>query len=208
MANWKMKGQYLKNCNCLASCPCDTIGTPEPHGFCEGLGGMYVQEGNFDGVNLSGVKWAIAYHWPGALHEGNGDVEAFIDEQTSEEQRNVLLQILSGQAGGTMFEIFAAIAPNFKGVQFVPIRWEFDKERRRAQLEITGIGETETAPLTVIPTGEEQRVIVKMPNGFEYKEMEVAQAVTLKSTGAIKFEWNKTHSSLAEVEHTHEGLVA
>jgi hypothetical protein len=47
-----------------------------------------------------------------------------------------------------------------------------------------------------------------MPGGFEYKEMEVAVAGTLKSTGAIKFDWQGTHSSLAEVEHTPQGLVA
>jgi hypothetical protein len=23
---WKMKGEYMKNCNCIATCPCDTVG--------------------------------------------------------------------------------------------------------------------------------------------------------------------------------------
>ncbi len=40
MADWKMKGQYLKNSSCLASCPCDTIGVPAPHKFCEGMAGL------------------------------------------------------------------------------------------------------------------------------------------------------------------------
>jgi hypothetical protein len=93
-------------------------------------------------------------------------------------------------------------------VHFVPIDWEFDKERRRARMSIPGYIEAETEPLRVIPTGEEQRVIVKLPNGFEYKEMEVAQTVTMKSTGAIKFDWKGTNSNLAEVEQTHAGLVA
>ena len=47
-----------------------------------------------------------------------------------------------------------------------------------------------------------------MPDGFEYKEAEVAQAATLSSSGEIKFDWKGTHSSLAEVEHTNEALVA
>jgi len=38
--------------------------------------------------------------------------------------------------------------------------------------------------------------------------MEVAQAMVLKGTGAIKFDHRKTHSSMAEVEHTHAGLKA
>jgi hypothetical protein len=43
---------------------------------------------------------------------------------------------------------------------------------------------------------------------MEYKEMEVAQTGVLRSTGEIKFDHQGTHSSLAEVEHTHEGLAA
>ncbi len=208
MADWKMKGQYLKNCNCLASCPCDTIGFPAPHKFCEGVVGMNIQEGHFGDVDLSGLKWAATVHWPGALHEGNGTLELFVDEYADEAQRNALLTILSGQAGGTFFEIVASIVTTIHGPHFVDIDWQFDKERRRARLAIPGFVETTTEPLTVPATGEEQQVIVRIPGGFEYKEMEVAQAAILKGTGAIKYDWQKTNSSMAEVEHTPVGLAS
>jgi hypothetical protein len=39
-------------------------------------------------------------------------------------------------------------------------------------------------------------------------KMEVAQTGTLKSTGDVKFNHSGTHSSLAEVDHTAEGLAA
>src|SRR5712692_7737999 len=208
MADWKMKGQYLKNCSCLASCPCDTIGFPAPYKFCEGVVGMNIQEGHFDNVDLSGLKWAANYHWPGALHEGNGTAEVFVDESASEAQRNALLTILTGQAGGTLFEIFSQIVTTVHGPYFVKIDWEFDKAKRRARLAIPGFMETTSEPLTVPPTGDEQRVIVRMPGGFEYKEMEVAQTGILNGTGAIKYDWQKTHSSLAEVEHTPTGLAS
>ncbi|TMB79590.1 MAG: DUF1326 domain-containing protein [Chloroflexi bacterium] len=208
MTKWRMKGQYLKNCSCLASCPCDTIGVPAPNKFCEGVVAMNVKEGNFDKVKLDGVKWAATVHWPGALHEGNGTLEAFIDEGASAEQRDALIKILTGQAGGTLFEILKSIVTTMHGPHFVKIDMQFDKAKRRAKLSIPGFVETTSGPLVVPPTGEEQRVIVNMPNGFEYKEMEVAFATTLKSTGAVKFNWQKTHSSLAEIEHTQDGLVA
>jgi hypothetical protein len=57
-------------------------------------------------------------------------------------------------------------------------------------------------------TGDEQRVIVRMPNGFEYMEMEVAQTGVLRGTGEIKYDWHHTHSSVAEVEHTPTGLAS
>jgi hypothetical protein len=207
MANWKMKGQYLKNCNCLASCPCDTTGFPAPHPFCEGMAGMHIQEGSFAEVDLSGLKWVASYHWPGALHEGNGTLEAFVDERATEAQRNALLTILTGQAGGTFFEILAQIVTTVHGPHFVKIEWEYDKEKRLARVAIPGFLETTSEPLTVPPTGDEQRVIVRIPGGFEYKEMEVAQTGILKGTGEIKYDWQHTHSSLAEVEHTPTGLA-
>jgi hypothetical protein len=208
MPDWRMKGNYLKNCNCVPSCPCDTYGYPAPHEFCEGAVGMQVTEGQFDGVDLAGVKWVGIVHWPKALHDGNGTMEAFVDEGASEEQRNALLQILTGQVGGPLFEILSAIITTVHGPHFVPIDFEFDKDGRTARVVIPGFLETTSEPLQIPATDEKQRVIVQMPGGFEYKEMEVAQTGVLKSTGEIKFDWSGTHSSLAEVEHTPEGVAS
>jgi len=49
---------------------------------------------------------------------------------------------------------------------------------------------------------------VKIPAGFEYKEMEVAIAKHVRGTGEVKYDHSGTHSSLAIVEHTDKGLVA
>jgi hypothetical protein len=208
MAEWKMKGKYFKNCNCLATCPCDTIGVPAPHKQCEGAVGMQIEEGHFDGLDLSGLKWVVAFHWPGALHEGNGTIEPFIDENANEDQRNALLQILSGEVGNAWFEVLASIVTTVEEPRFVPIEIDIDKDQRRANVSVPGMVETTSKPLTIPATDDLQHVIVRMPDGMEYKEMEVAQTGALKGMGALKFDWEGTHSSLAAVEHTHEGLVA
>ena len=204
---WRMKGQYVKNCNCIATCPCDTVGRPYPDPGCEGMAGMHIVEGHFGSVRLDGLNWVAAYHWPGALHEGNGTLQAFVDERATAEQRDALLRILSGQNGGTFFEILASIITTMHEPQFVPIHFEFDKKARRARVSIPGFLETASEPLKVPATGNEQRVRVCMPDGFEYKEMEVAQTAVLRGTGRIKFNHHGTHSSLADVEHTPEGVV-
>ncbi len=205
---WRMKGQYIKNCNCIATCPCDTVGVPYPHKGCEGMAGMHIVKGNFGKIKLDGVTWAVAVHWPGAVHEGNGHAQAFIDKKATQAQRDALLQILSGKVGNPWFEILASVVTKVYEPQFVPITFEFDKKKRKARVVIPGFLETISAPLTIPATGAEQRVIVKMPNGMEYKEMEVARAVVLKGTGPIKFGHTNTHSSLAEIEQTQKGLVA
>ena len=207
--NWRMKGHYMKNCNCIATCPCDTVGLPYPAGEgCFGMSGMAILEGHFGDVPLGGLKWAVTYRWPGPLHEGNGEVQPFVDASANAEQRDALLQILSGQAGNAWFEVLASIVTTVHEPQFVPIELTFDKKKRNARMTIPGALETVSAPLTVPATGDEQEVHVQMPSGMEYKEYAVAQAAVLKGTGAIQFDLEGTHSSLAVVEHTHEGLVA
>ncbi|MBI2821032.1 MAG: DUF1326 domain-containing protein [Acidobacteria bacterium] len=211
MANieWRMKGQYIKNCNCIATCPCDTVGVPYPDKGCEGMAGMHIDAGHFGDVKLDGLNWVVTYHWPGALHEGNGTIQPLIDQRATEAQRNALLQILSGQAGGDpWFEVLASLVTTIHDPQFLPVRWEFDKASRRATVQVPGFLETVSEPLRVPATGDEQQVIVRMPNGMEYKEFYVAKTAVLKGSGTIGFDHKNTHSSLAEVEHSHQGLRA
>jgi len=210
MANveWKMKGHYLKNCNCNPSCSCDTTGIPSPQKGCEGMAGMEIVEGNFGDVRLDGLKWVAIYDWPGALHEGNGALHPILDERATPEQRNALLTILSGQAGNFWFEFLVSTITTLHEPKFLPIQFEFDKKQRHARVVIPGYLETVSAPLNIPETDKQQHVIVHMPNGMEYKEFEVAQAVVLKGTGAIRFDYRNSHSSMADVEHTQAGLVA
>jgi len=207
MADWRMKGQYLKNCNCVPSCPCDTWGYPAPNDNCEGVVGMNITDGDFDGTDLSGLRWVVVVWWPGALHDGNGIYEVFIDERADDAQREALGQILTGAAGGPLFEIMASIVTTVHGPHFVPIDFEFDMAGRKARVA-AGTVETTSEPLVIPATDDEQQVTVRIPGGFEYKEMEVAQTGMLKSTGEVKFDWKGTHSSLAELEHTPEGVAA
>jgi len=204
---WKMKGHYIKNCNCTASCPCDTTGFPSQKG-CEGMAGMEITEGNFGDVRLDGLKWIALYDWPGALHEGSGVLQPLVDERATAEQRNALLTILSGQAGNAWFEFLASTITTLHEPKFVPIQFEFDKKKRHARVTVPGFLETVSEALKIPLTDKQQRVIVNMPGGMEYKEMEVAESAVLKGTGTIRFDYHNTHSSLADVEHTQAGLVS
>lgn len=208
MMKWKMRGEYLKNCNCIASCPCDTEGIPYPHKNCEGMAAMHIIEGYFGPIRLDDLNWAGVVQWPGAMHEGDGKMQTLIDECANEDQRDALLQILSGKNGGAFFEILAMICPHVYPPVFVPFIWEFDREGRHAKLHAGEILKTASEPLKVPATGEQQRVQVLLPGGFEYKQMEVARATMLEVSGLISFKHSNSHSSLAHVDHMHMGLVA
>jgi len=168
------------------------------------MAGMEVTDGAFGDTSLSGLKWAATYHWPGPLHEGNGTLQPFIDANATPEQRDALLQILSGQNGGTFFEILSAIVTTFHEPQFVPIEFEFDKDKRTARMGIPSQFETESQPIRNPVTDEEHHVLVQMSAGFEYQLAEIGQATVNQSVGAIKFDTPGGHSSLAETTFTNQ----
>lgn len=203
---WSMKGRYLKNCNCLATCPCDTVGIPYPDPGCEGMAGMRIDRGHFGEVRLDGLSWVAVFRWPGALHEGNGSVQLFIDQRANQEQRDALLKIIYGQAGNAWFEFLAGTFSTVHDPQFVPIEFDFDKKQRKARVVVPGALETVSAPLILPDTCQEHRVVVRLPEGREFIEMDVAQTAVLKGSGVIRFDHTHTHSTMAELEHTQAGV--
>jgi hypothetical protein len=206
--NWRLEGEWIKNCNCAFGCPCDFNARPT-HGSCQGLLGMRITKGHFEDVTLDGLTFAVTVRWPGALHEGNGEAQPIIDERASPEQRSALFTIMSGKrsAEGTLFHIFSLIVSKMHDPIFAPVEFHFDKENRTAQLAIPGALETTVEPIKNPVTGAAHRIRVVMPEGFEHIEGEIASA-DIRSLGAIAFETKGTHSTLAHVVQTPEGVAA
>ncbi len=205
---WRMKGKWVKNCSCAYGCPCDFNARPT-QGRCEGMLAMHIDEGHFDDVSLNGLRWAVVYHWPGPLHEGNGTLLPVVDPKADEKQVNALFTILTGkeQAQGTFFHIVSMIISKMLPPKMLPIEFEVDLEKRAARVAVQGVFETVSAPIKNPVTGADHRIRVVMPEGFEYKEAEIASAEVNKGTADLKYDWPKSHSSLAAVEHTPDGVV-
>lgn len=202
---WLMKGKWIKNCNCDPGCPCDFWSKPT-HTKCEGMLGMQIEDGYFGNISLSGAKFIVTYHWPGPLHEGNGTVQPFFDEKTTQEQRDALAQILLGKAGNMWFEVIASLVTKVLEPKIAPIHFEHDLKNVRAKVVIPGILETVTEPIKNIKTNEFHRILVQLPHGMEYKTAETGTAIINKGVGEIKYNWPNSHSSLAHVEQTESGL--
>lgn len=206
--DWRLEGEWLKNCTCAFGCPCD-FNAPPTQGYCKGLVAMRIAKGHFEGTRLDGLCFAITVDFPGALHEGNGTIQPIIDERATPEQRQALFNIFSGKhsAEGTLFHIVSLIVTKIHDPVFAPFEFSFDKEGRVAKLVARGVLETDVEPIKNPVTGAPHRVQVVMPEGFEHKAAEVASA-NIRSTGAIPFETQGTHSSLANVVQTPEGVAA
>ena len=207
-SDWRLEGEWIKNCNCAFGCPCD-FNAPPTHGSCKGLVAMRITKGHFGGTKLDGLVFAATVDFPGALHEGNGQMQPIIDARATPEQRQALFNIMSGKnsADGTLFQIFSLIVTKIHDPLFVPIEFSFDRNGRVARLVAKGVLETDVEPIKNPVTGAPHRIRVVMPEGFEHREGEVASS-NIRSNGAIKFETHGGHSTLTNVVQTPQGVEA
>lgn len=207
-ADWRLEGEWIKSCICAWGCPCD-FNAPPTHGECKGFLGMRISKGHFEQTRLDGLSFFVTVRFPGPLHEGNGAAQPIVDERATPEQRDALFQIMSGKhsAEGTLFHIFSLIVTKMYDPIFAPVEFSFDQDARTARLLIPDALESTTSPIKNPVTGLPHRIQVLMPEGFEHRLGEVASA-TIRSSGDIPFDSDGTHSTLAHVVQTPEGVAA
>jgi hypothetical protein len=157
-----------------------------------------IREGNFGGTNLDGVRFAELISFPGPLYEGNGTAQLVLDEASTPEQREAIIKLASGEHGGTYFEIFASIIPNNRDPVVAPIEIQADREARRATVRIGDIGESRIEPIISPATGEEHRVRIDLPNGFEYRQAEIGNTVGARASAddPLSFTFEKSYAQL------------
>jgi hypothetical protein len=202
--SWKMTADEVVTCNCAWGCPCQFNALPTT-GRCEALVAARIRRGHYGKTKLDGVTFAAAYWWPKAIHEGNGIVRLAIDEKATADQRQAILSIASGKEGGTYFEIFASVVSKVLDPMYVPITFQTDGAKRVASLKVPGLGEFRAEPIKNPVTGEEHRARIQLPNGFEYKEAEMANCAMQEVTlGDKKFENKNTYAQFASVEWNND----
>jgi hypothetical protein len=143
---WRLTGDHAGSCNCIWACPCQFNANPS-EGFCEAVLAWEIREGNFGDVSLDGVKFGFSVHWPGALHQGNGIAQPVVDENASDEQREAILAITSGDHGGDFFEIIAAVVSEVREPVVAPIVLDVDRDARRGTYKIGDVGEGRIEPI-------------------------------------------------------------
>ena len=197
---WRITGEEVATCNCAWGCPCQFNALPT-YGRCEALAGIHVREGSYGSTKLDGLAFAFSIWFPGAVHEGRGIGRLAVDERATADQRTAIVNIVTARDGGMPFEIFASVTETFLDPLFVPIELEINRDRRLARLSAPGLGEFRCEPIRNPVTGEEHRAIIKLPEGFEYKEAEMANAVMMQATiGDKQLRNENTYAQLAAVD--------
>ncbi|HUR17968.1 MAG TPA: DUF1326 domain-containing protein [Acidimicrobiales bacterium] len=97
---WTLKGTWYEACSCKMFCPCN-LGPAKPdQGWCSGLLSFAVESGESDGVDLGGVRLALHAELPGDFFGGIDKARIYLDESSSDGQREQLEAIFQGKRGG------------------------------------------------------------------------------------------------------------
>jgi hypothetical protein len=208
MTPWEIKPKEFANCNCAYGCPCQFNALPTK-GFCEATVAMEIAEGHYGDVKLDGLRMGGIFQWPGAVHEGHGKCQLFVDARADEKQREALLKIMSGQDTDPMATMFAVYFSTLEKVFdpiFAPIDFEVDVEARKGRYTVAGLVETHGEPIKNPMTGAEHRARIDLPHGFEYEIAEMGSG-TSKTQGPIKLDLNASYAQFAHLHLNNHGVV-
>ena len=208
MVNWMIKARDFTNCNCAYGCPCQFNARPT-HGDCKAILSYAIDEGHHGSTRLNGLKVAEVVAWPGAIHEGNGEMQLIVDERATPAQREALLRIFSGQdteLGATVWQVFSTTFTKVHGPIFSEIEFEVDIERRTARLVVADVIEGRGEPIRNPVTGAEHHARMELPQGLEYSVAEMGRGWS-KSMGSIRMDLADSYGQFADIHLCQNGVV-
>jgi hypothetical protein len=195
---WRITTHNIEACNCGTACGCQFSGFPNSEtGGCDAVIGGQIEEGKYGDVDLKGVRYVIAFSYPGAIHQGNGKIVAFIDQKATEKQAEAVAAILTGKAGGMPWEALAGTVTEYEGPVRKPI--EMQVNGTKSGFKIPGIMEMRQRPIRDAVTGQDKEVQIVYPKGgFFWKTGNVATTDVLEvNYGPLKFKHGGGFASYA-----------
>lgn len=209
MTYWEFTGRELVNCTCEYGCPCQFNGLPDK-GHCYAVAGIQIDKGKYGKTPLDGLKVGAIFKWPGPIHEGNGEVLAFVDEAADEDQRQALLKIMTGQDTdpfATMFAVYASTISKMHEPVFTAIEFQVDVDGRRGKLSVPGYVEMTGEPLRNKVSGAEARAQIRLPAGFEYEVADIGSASSRTIGGPMEVQIESKYGQFAHLHLSSHGVV-
>lgn len=208
--DWYVEGISYGNCNCAYGCPCQFEALPT-HGSCRGFEVLRIDKGHYGRLDLSGLKVAMLYAWPGPIFEGKGELQAIIEDRANPEQRRALERVLHGEdteEAATHWWVFRAMSETVHPTLFKPIDYAVDIEARTARAVIPGVLESSGRPIRPPHSDGEHRVQIHIPNGIEFETAEIGSATsTTGGESAIRLELADSYGQFNLLRHSGRGIV-
>jgi len=116
---YQLEGRLLEVCTCEILCPC-WVGEDPDGGTCDGLISWQIDKGTIDGVDVSGHNLTVLTHIPGNILQGNWRVVVYIDDKTTPEQQEAMLNVWTGKLGGPVADLVQLVGEVI-AVERVPV---------------------------------------------------------------------------------------
>ena len=177
--SWKVAGQYYETCSCDFVCPCvpGRLTVKPTKGSCTFAMSFKIDNGKFGDVGLDGLGFIIVGYTPEEMGKGNWSAGVIVDERASAAQRDAIVTIASGAAGGPMAAL-AGLISNFVGVESAPIRFERNGAKwsvnasslvNMSAVPAMGIDPNATEPLQLANTGHPANSTFMLANAVQSK---------------------------------------
>jgi hypothetical protein len=209
MTYWEFTGRELVNCTCEYGCPCQFNALPDK-GYCHAVAAIQIDQGHHGDVRLDGLKIGAIFKWPGAIHEGNGEALAFVDERANDAQRDALLKIMTGQDTdpfATMFAVYASTVTTMHPPVFTPIDFVVDVDGRTGRMSVPGYVEMHGEPIRNKASGQESRAQIVLPAGFEYEVADIGSASSRTTGGPMDLTIDSKYGQFAHLHLSSHGVV-
>jgi hypothetical protein len=157
---WTLQGTYFESCSCEPVCPCiASLALPADLDYCRVVLAFNLTSGDVDGVDVGGTGAALVVNAPKRMAEGGWKVGLYLSDSASDEQRDALTKVFSGQLGGPPATL-GPLLGEFLGVETAPI--EFHEEGRMHAVKIGDSVDIEIEDL--LPWGVEDGQPVQYTN--------------------------------------------
>ena len=121
---WTLEGTYLENCSCDTICPCTWSGfaASATHERCLAMLAFHIDRGDIEGVDVSGLTFALVVDSPPVMSDGGWRLGVVIDDAATEQQAGALGRVLGGELGGTP-AMLGPLIGEMAGIAQVPAEW-------------------------------------------------------------------------------------
>jgi hypothetical protein len=193
---WTLAGTMIVACNCDYGCPCNVNGRPSL-GKCEGGWTWRIDSGHYGDTRLDGLTLSVFADWPGAIHEGGGRAIAFVDERADEAQREALVTLARGEAGGP----WGVFATTYELEEPQSMSFDVHVDGERSRYTIGSGTELEVEPIRNPVTGNEIHPRLQLPEGLLVHELELYSSKTFRVSGNVAYDHSGRYAALGAFEY-------
>jgi hypothetical protein len=121
---WMLEGTYFENCSCDTICPCTWSGltAKATKDRCKAMLAFHIDRGDIEGVEVSGLSFAMVLDTPPVMADGGWRVGVVLDGAASQDQAAALGRVLGGELGGPP-AMLGPLIGEMVGLQSEPAEW-------------------------------------------------------------------------------------